>query len=253
MLRIWLLKLFVQSAPYLSRVKRQYFIELGLFVAAGWLVTLYDLLSYNFPLTSGLKVILGTLALGFFAATDLSIEHERKLYEHLKEIGEEVKITGSYVPLPIKFLTVATLSIIFITVIGILIIIKDIAYLSASTADISEISKSFKIESSFVGAVFFAEIINLIVAYSLNTKIFFDNENKALTGVAEGNLKSRVTVSTNDEFGVMGAYTNQMIFNLKQRTEELQHTQEVTILSLASLAETRDNETGAHILGPSDM
>jgi len=246
--RIWLLKLFVHSAPYLLRVRRQYVLELGLFVTAGLIVTIYDLLTYSFPVTSGLKVILGTLALGFFAATDLSIEHERNLYEHLKEIGEELKISGRYVPLPIKFLTVATMSIIFITVTAILIILKDIAYLGETAASIPEIARSFKIESSFVGAVFLIEIMDLIVSYSLNTKIFFDNENKALTGVAEGNLKSRVTVSTNDEFGVMGAYTNQMIFNLQQRTEELQRTQEVTILSLASLAETRDNETGAHIL-----
>ncbi len=107
LLRIWLLKVFVHNAPYLSRVKRQYFLELGLFATAGALVTIYDLLTYSFPVTSGLKVILGTLALGFFAATDLSIEHERKLYEHLKETGEDVKISGRYVPLPIKFLTVA--------------------------------------------------------------------------------------------------------------------------------------------------
>lgn len=248
LIRIWLLKLFVHNAPYLSRVKRQYFLELCLFVAAGLIVTIYDLLSYSFPLTSGLKVIFGALALGFFAATDLSIEHERKLYEHLKEIGEELKIGGRYVPLPIKFLTVATMSIIFVTVTGILIILKDIAYLHATTASISEVARSFEIESSFIGAVFFIEIMNLIVSYSLNTKIFFDNENQALTDVAEGNLKSRVTVSTNDEFGLMGAYTNRMIMNLQHRTEELQLTQEATILSLASLAETRDNETGAHIL-----
>jgi putative two-component system response regulator len=35
---------------------------------------------------------------------------------------------------------------------------------------------------------------------------------------------------------------------VRERTEELALTQEATILSLASLAETRDNETGGHIL-----
>jgi cyclic di-GMP phosphodiesterase len=34
---------------------------------------------------------------------------------------------------------------------------------------------------------------------------------------------------------------------VRERTEELNHTQNVTIASLASLAETRDNETGWHI------
>ncbi|BBP01450.1 response regulator [Sulfuriferula nivalis] len=35
---------------------------------------------------------------------------------------------------------------------------------------------------------------------------------------------------------------------VQERTQELQRTQDATILCLASLAETRDNETGAHIL-----
>ncbi|MDX1451997.1 MAG: response regulator [Oleiphilaceae bacterium] len=35
---------------------------------------------------------------------------------------------------------------------------------------------------------------------------------------------------------------------VKERTEEIQHTQDVIINALTSLAETRDNETGAHII-----
>ncbi|MEK9725452.1 MAG: hypothetical protein VW405_18515 [Rhodospirillaceae bacterium] len=34
---------------------------------------------------------------------------------------------------------------------------------------------------------------------------------------------------------------------VRERTQELMLTQDVTILSLSSLAETRDNETGNHI------
>ncbi|MCW8829508.1 MAG: HD domain-containing protein [Gammaproteobacteria bacterium] len=39
-----------------------------------------------------------------------------------------------------------------------------------------------------------------------------------------------------------------MIKCIRDRTQELSLTRDVTILTLASLAETRDNETGAHIL-----
>jgi response regulator RpfG family c-di-GMP phosphodiesterase len=46
---------------------------------------------------------------------------------------------------------------------------------------------------------------------------------------------------------MIASCVNDMIKGLKQRTDELQTTQDVTILSLASLAETRDNETGNHI------
>ncbi|NQU64379.1 MAG: HD domain-containing protein, partial [SAR324 cluster bacterium] len=46
----------------------------------------------------------------------------------------------------------------------------------------------------------------------------------------------------------MAKHTNLMVEGLKESTEELQNTRDITILSLASLAETRDNETGNHIL-----
>jgi response regulator RpfG family c-di-GMP phosphodiesterase len=55
-------------------------------------------------------------------------------------------------------------------------------------------------------------------------------------------------VSRNDEFGVMAQYTNTMISELRQKTKEVQDTRDVTIMALACLAETRDNETGAHII-----
>jgi response regulator RpfG family c-di-GMP phosphodiesterase len=57
-----------------------------------------------------------------------------------------------------------------------------------------------------------------------------------------------VPVASNDEFGVMAQHTNVMVDRIKDRTKELALTRDVTILSLASLAETRDNETGAHLL-----
>ena len=66
--------------------------------------------------------------------------------------------------------------------------------------------------------------------------------------VSAGQFEHQVAASTNDEFGLMAHHTNAMIKSLRERTEALQKTQDVTFLSLASLAETRDNETGAHIL-----
>ena len=66
--------------------------------------------------------------------------------------------------------------------------------------------------------------------------------------VARGRLDVRAPVSTADEFGIMARYTNSMIDGLRRLNKELKLTRDVTILSLASLAETRDEDTGAHIL-----
>jgi response regulator RpfG family c-di-GMP phosphodiesterase len=71
---------------------------------------------------------------------------------------------------------------------------------------------------------------------------------RTLQAVTFGSFKVRVDYESNDELGEIAAQTNSMITGLKERTDELQLTQDATILSLASLAETRDNETGSHIL-----
>jgi response regulator RpfG family c-di-GMP phosphodiesterase len=66
--------------------------------------------------------------------------------------------------------------------------------------------------------------------------------------VGEGNFNVRVDVRSRDELGMIADHTNQMIASLLRQTREIQVTQDVTIYSLASLAGTRDNETGEHIL-----
>ena len=65
--------------------------------------------------------------------------------------------------------------------------------------------------------------------------------------VGKGDLDVKLAIERDDELGTIASYINEMIRGLKERTDELQITQDVTIQSLASLAETRDNETGNHI------
>lgn len=102
-------------------------------------------------------------------------------------------------------------------------------------------------EFAFIGGVLLLYVLNVIFSYARNLKLFFHNENSVLVNATAGDLNGTVTVSSSDEFGVMAHHTNVMIETLLKRTQELQLTQDVTIMSLASLAETRDNETGAHI------
>jgi len=66
--------------------------------------------------------------------------------------------------------------------------------------------------------------------------------------VEAGNLDTEVSVTSNDEIGKLTSSFNNMVGKLKARTNEVQVTQDVTILSLATTAELRDPETGAHIM-----
>lgn len=93
-----------------------------------------------------------------------------------------------------------------------------------------------------------AYVLRVIHSYSKNLQNLLDGENQSLALVQQGQFDTQVTISSRDEFGQIAERTNAMIASLKQNTQALQQTRDIAIHSLASLAETRDNETGAHIL-----
>ena len=70
----------------------------------------------------------------------------------------------------------------------------------------------------------------------------------SLVQVAKGDISKRVPIFEHDELGSMASLTNQMLDSLQNSQDEVKTTRDVAIVSLSALAESRDNETGAHIL-----
>jgi len=103
-------------------------------------------------------------------------------------------------------------------------------------------------EITYILTIILGIATNLMVSFSRNLRMKLEFENTAMDEVGSGDFNCFVPVGSSDEFGMLAQGTNKMIGELRFRTEELHRTQDVTIMSLASLAETRDNETGAHIL-----
>jgi len=66
-------------------------------------------------------------------------------------------------------------------------------------------------------AVLTVLVVNLIISYSGNLKLLFNNETKVLEKVSRGNLSQKVPVATSDEFGVIAGHTNNMIDGLRHR------------------------------------
>ncbi|MET0094034.1 MAG: HD domain-containing phosphohydrolase [Sedimenticola sp.] len=240
----------VDGMPYKQQVARSFQFEWGLFLMSGLLLTAVNSLYYDFPVASGLKMILGFMTLGFFIATDLALQREQRLARLMEARQVTMTPDERYFPLVGKFALFAVLSSLFLVGTFFLLINKDLDWLSevGQTIPMAQAQHSVLGEFLFVGAVLLGYMLLVIRSYAHNLKHFFNSENRVLAEATAGKLDGAVTVSTNDEFGVMGHHTNVMIRTLCQQTEELQRTQDVTILSLASLAETRDNETGAHIL-----
>ena len=249
LLHLILDKRFIISAPLKFRVKRTFQLELLLFLLSGILLTISNSLIYDFPVSSGLKMVLGFVTLGLFASIDLALLRERKLAIYIEQQGIRLEPDENYFPLVGKFALLAGTTIIFIVAIFFLLVVKDLDWLVQVGDEIPMADAKISIlkEFAFIGGLLLLYVLNVIFSYARNLNLFFNNENRVLANATAGDLNGVVTVSSNDEFGVMAHHTNLMIETLLKRTQELQRTQDVTIMSLASLAETRDNETGAHI------
>lgn len=247
-LRQILIRAGVLGWDYLRRIRRQVGLDYGLFIMAGAGVSLYNYFAYDFPAGSGLKVMIGSLTLGFYTAIDLALETQRATNKEAAVTGAEINISDNFVRLTTKIIVVATTSFVFMITIIFLIIKRNNDVFLHNEYTNPLLIKKILIEIVFVVIIILVENINLIISHSKNMNMFFDSETTVLLAVANGDLSSKVTVSTDDEFGVIATYSNRMIEKLRQRTQDLLKTRDVTILALASLAETRDNETGAHVL-----
>jgi len=240
----------VLKQAFEKQVKSGFVFDFGLFLIAGLALTFFNMLYHDFPIGSGLKVLLSFISLGFFVSVDLALDHERQLIGYLVANNTSLGAPGSYFPLVGKFSIFASVSVLFIIGSFTLLVNKDLDWLMASGSQVSLIDgkRSIMLEFIYVGFALLGFVLAVIFSYAKNLKIFFNHENNVLKYAVDGDLSHRVTVGTHDEFGEMAHKTNEMIQSLHQRNEEILYTQKVTIMSLASVAETRDNETGAHII-----
>jgi response regulator RpfG family c-di-GMP phosphodiesterase len=241
---------YVASGPLKRRASRTFRSEFALFVASAVFLTAYNYILHGFPLESGLKLLVGFSSLGFFAALDLALESERSVISLVAAGGRPVTLDGRYVPLNRKLAIFATVMIFMLMGLMVLLVSKDLRWIVAVSGMVSLESARMSIikEFLFVLAVMLPHALNIIHSFANNLSLFLDAQRSVLSHVAAGDYAHKIPISSNDEFGEIARDANEMVDRIRERTEEVIRTQDVTILSLASLAEARDNETGAHIL-----
>jgi len=240
----------VTSRALAVQARSAFILEMGLFVSAGILLALFNALVFEFPLISGLKVIVGFIALGFFAATDLALKAEQRVAGLVVTSGKHIDPKQNYFPLTSRMTMFASAGVMLVVGIFILLVIKDLDWLVkvGSSITLTEGRIFILTEFLFVLAIILPHTLNIIYSFSHNIRATFDAQCSLLTQASLGDYSGSVPVSSADEFGIMAEHANQVVKSIREKTEELQHTRDVTILSLATLAETRDNETGAHLL-----
>jgi len=241
---------------YLSRLsiakvsKYVFILELSLFFFTSLVLTFYNSFVYGFPISSGLKLMLGLLVLGFFSAIIFSLAWEKKLIDSFKVSKQQIPLEKNYFPISRKLTFFVSLLVLGTMIVLLLVLNKDLDWIAQLGSEVSllEAKRVVLIEIVFIAVTLLLYILYIIHAYSSNLGYFLNSEKEILKSVTQGNFDQLLPIFTNDEFGEMAHYTNNMILGLRDITSELNQVRDATIYGLATLAETRDNETGAHIL-----
>lgn len=249
LIRLKLIKTVLASSVAVQ-AKRQFSLDLGLFLVGGIVLAIYNKLLYDFPLESELKVLVGMSILGFFISSDLALDRQSKIAQEIKQSATSFTPDLNPYPLTKKFAWFAFACLVSMVTVVVEVINKDLDWLVNRDPSIPlRVAKGYiYAEVVFVVAIMMAYVMLIILSFSRNLKESLAIQNKALTQVTKGDLQVKVAVVSNDEFGVMAHRTNTMIDAMFEQNQEINVTRDVCILSLATLAETRDNETGSHII-----
>ena len=241
---------WLDSRALNNRVKTQFQIDFLLFIFGGIALATFNALVHQFPLVSGFKVVFGMGVMGFFIACHLALHREHNLFTLISASGDQIILDKAPFPLTRKFSVFACVSMVILGSVILLVVLKDLAYITslASDADLTKAAIHVALEITFVLAVVLTYLLKIISKFGLNLQVLLNSQRNILMQVAKGELSARVPVASNDEFGLIAKNTNHTIASLQTQTFELTKVRDATILALSSLAETRDNETGAHIL-----
>lgn len=218
-LRFFILPRYVDTAPLLVRPGRQFILEFCMVAGAGAGIAAFNTVVYNFPLASGLKILLGSLLFSFFAGADMALQRER---ENIRESGLHSSPPAKLFPVTRKFMLSSLAGMILVSTVLILVIVKDLDWLVTAGSDPENLlMASFSVagEIVFIMAVLIAMTLNLIISYSRNLKLLFANQTGVLEDVALGKLDRKIPVATGDEFGLIAGRTNEMIDGLRHRIE----------------------------------
>ena len=217
-----LLKKMVASAAQFEQPKRAFVVEFFICICAALLIMAYQYIVLHFPLESTFSILIGCVIAGFFIGLNSFLIREREVIAKAAEAGEYGFRSIRYSPITYKFTWIAVTTFIFVCLVLIMVFSRDVEWLANTAKDADSIMNaqlSVIYEVLFIMGVLMILIFNLIISYSQNLKLLFNNQTVILEKVRKGDLGSKVPVATQDEFGVIAEHTNHMIDGLRHRFE----------------------------------
>lgn len=223
-------------------------LETGLYFTAALILYAYFLINYEVPLSTGVKLVFGFGFLGGFAALDAALMEERRSVG--LSIDSSSFTSANTVPLA-RSINIFTLVVCLgLVTVMLLLIFKDMEWLLSESRELDDMQAAALIGFEFfvVLVVVLGSYMHVVRQYGKNISIRLASQASVLAEVAEGQLNKRIHDPGNDEIRRLSDHINETLSDLEVGQNELTATRDLTIRALSSLAETRDNETGLHII-----
>ncbi len=202
-----------------SKSVSQFFIDAGLFALAGLIITVFNTLSFGFPVASGLKVMIGCVTFGIFAGLDNGLRRERRTPPPPPSPGDELK---RVFPITRRLVVIFFGIAIFTSLVTALVLIKDIDYIIENVGVESSafLRRAVFLDIGFILVTVMVLSLRLMWAYGNNLRYMLSLQISGLNDVSKGRLDTFVPVVTRDEFSVIARKTNQMISTLRRASDE---------------------------------
>lgn len=248
---IFLFRHFLLTNHSLVQENRLARLDATLFFLGSIPLALFYNLQYEFPLDSNLKVLFGMTLFGFFTGLILQLvtklEHFESLAQHK---GYNFQLNGERQSMVKQMILMVSLLLVTLTTMLAMIAVKDIFWLEHNPDRVLDGTGKVSVikEFIYIAVVLGGYAITIMVLWSKVMRKILLAQECSLVEVTKGNTSTRLPIFEHDELGSMASLTNEMLDSLESSKEEVKTTRDVAIISLSALAESRDNETGAHIL-----
>ncbi|USD66429.1 HD domain-containing phosphohydrolase [Vibrio sp. SCSIO 43136] len=222
-----------------------------LFALFGFALAVFYNTMFQFPLDSNLKVLCTMTLFGFFSGTLLQLNAKYVCFDETLSVGKTLEsFQGERQSMVKQMIWLIALLVACLTTMLSFVALKDVFWLENNPARIADGTGKVSIikEFAYIAVVLGGYTIAIMVRWSKLMKKVLLSQESSLIRVSEGKIDTRLPVFEYNELGSMAALTNQMLDSLQDSQDEVVTTRDVAITSLAALAESRDNETGAHIL-----
>ena len=229
-------------------IRTQFTIDFSVFILGGLILAIGNAIVFDFPIDASIRVMIGFTFLGYFVSLQLMLKEEKQFLLS----GKEIKLEKYQKITPIsRHIKAVTFSILIGSTLSFLLVIwKDLEWLNTigNEVSIEQAATWIFYEFLFVCGVFCGYGIIITHYFSQNFSLCFQHQQRVLTAIKQGERKIHLPIISNNEFRTLAEDTNHMLVRLKESEDNLNHTRDACIFAISSLAETRDNETGAHII-----